>query len=435
MFCEQCGSKLADDARFCTECGAKVGKSGAPGVEDLGTAHVQAAVSNAALTPAPADSKPAGRVAFGRAVEATKQQSRRKVPLIVLVALVAALLTGTAWAAVTVYNEFIAPTFDLPRIEWIHDSSTQEPAQPDSEQPSEPEEPADDPQAGIPVAQGNPQSILEVAEIVAMEPERIPEFLRSQGLADSGDAIPGYEHTWTATGESPYTAVDPDGQLLDNRTPAYNQAYAQILVGTDISPILHGILMPQLIGDGMQASTADSIRLSGVPFKFNGAATTDPMAADPAKASRTDIEAFARLCKLGPVLGDFTYTSTHNGPDGETLDFTVRACTGYVEVNGQLSLWYLLMIQGGFQCELGVAPMDTAETVIARNVQLYDETQWSAASDEERAQMAAASIVQDMVSGNGGLRVNVLTGEKQQLDFENGNVEAPIWVPSDGSME
>lgn len=236
MFCEQCGSKLADDARFCTECGAKVGKSGAPGVEDLGTAHVQAAVSNAALTPAPADSKPAGRVAFGRAVEATKQQSRRKVPLIVLVALVAALLTGTAWAAVTVYNEFIAPTFDLPRIEWIHDSSTQEPAQPDSEQPSEPEEPADDQQAGIPVAQGNPQSILEVAEIVAMEPERIPEFLRSQGLADSGDAIPGYEHTWTATGESPYTAVDPDGQLLDNRTPAYNQAYAQILVGTDISP-------------------------------------------------------------------------------------------------------------------------------------------------------------------------------------------------------
>lgn len=439
MFCEQCGCKLADDARFCTACGAKIDRPrtadgcDAAQVPTLDAMRAEAVENEARQAQTPADAQPSGRVGFGRAVETTKQRSRRKVPLVVLVALVTALLAGTAWAAITVYNEIVAPTFDLPRIELVHDDAARDSAQPDQAQPSEPEEPAEDPQASVPVAQGEPQSILEVAEIVAMDPADIPAFLRSQGLEDNG-TVPGSDHAWVATDKSSYAAADPDGLLLDVGSSASSQVWVQMLVGADVSPILYRTLAPQLIGDGMQALAADSIVVSGIPFKYNGANVTDPLSADPGKASRADIEAFAQLCKLGPVLGDFTYTNTYRGADGAPASYTARVCTGYVEINGTLSLWYLRMLQGGFQCEIGVAPLDTAISEFNRSVQLYDEAEWSAASDDQRAQMAAVSILQDMMTGNGGTRVNVLTGEEQRLEFENGDMDSRMWVPSDGSM-
>ena len=43
MFCTNCGSKIADGARFCSECGAKVEESG---VRDFGTLQLDEAATS-----------------------------------------------------------------------------------------------------------------------------------------------------------------------------------------------------------------------------------------------------------------------------------------------------------------------------------------------------------------------------------------------------
>lgn len=92
MYCTKCGAKLPSDAKFCMECGKPV-----------------AAVVPAA-TAAPQNNASSEQSETLRgAVNATKHRSRRRVPMVVLVALAMALAAGTAYAAYRVYTDVWLP--------------------------------------------------------------------------------------------------------------------------------------------------------------------------------------------------------------------------------------------------------------------------------------------------------------------------------------
>ena len=119
MYCTKCGAKLPRDARFCMNCGkpvaaiasekavastASLGKAAAPVAAPAKVAEPTGASSSSQNNPSPEQSE-----TLRGAVNATKHRSRRRVPMVVLVALAMALAAGTAYAAYRVYIDVWLP--------------------------------------------------------------------------------------------------------------------------------------------------------------------------------------------------------------------------------------------------------------------------------------------------------------------------------------
>lgn len=119
MYCTKCGAKLSRDARFCMNCGkpvaaiayekaaastASLGKAAAPVAAPAKAAEPTGASSSSQNNPSPEQSE-----TLRGAVNATKHRSRRRVPMVVLVALAMALVAGTAYAAYRVYTDVWLP--------------------------------------------------------------------------------------------------------------------------------------------------------------------------------------------------------------------------------------------------------------------------------------------------------------------------------------
>lgn len=119
MYCTKCGAKLPRDARFCMNCGkpvaaiasekaaastASLGKAAAPVAATAKVAEPTGASSSSQNNPSPEQSE-----TLRGAVNATKHRSRRRVPMVVLVALAMALVAGTAYAAYRVYTDVWLP--------------------------------------------------------------------------------------------------------------------------------------------------------------------------------------------------------------------------------------------------------------------------------------------------------------------------------------
>lgn len=119
MYCTKCGAKLPRDARFCMNCGkpvaaiasekavastASLGKAAAPVAAPAKVAELTGASSSSQNNPSPEQSE-----TLRGAVNATKHRSRRRVPMVVLVALAMALAAGTAYAAYRVYTDVWLP--------------------------------------------------------------------------------------------------------------------------------------------------------------------------------------------------------------------------------------------------------------------------------------------------------------------------------------
>ena len=119
MYCTKCGAKLPRDARFCMNCGkpvaaiasekaaastASLGKAAAPVAATAKVAEPTGASSSSQNNPSPEQSE-----TLRGAVNATKHRSRRRVPMVVLVALAMALAAGTAYAAYRVYTDMWLP--------------------------------------------------------------------------------------------------------------------------------------------------------------------------------------------------------------------------------------------------------------------------------------------------------------------------------------
>ena len=119
MYCTKCGAKLPRDARFCMNCGKPVAaiapEKAAASTASSGKAAAPAAVPAKAAEPTGASlssqNNPSSEQSetLRGAVNATKHRSRRRVPMVVLVALAMALAAGTAYAAYRVYTDVWLP--------------------------------------------------------------------------------------------------------------------------------------------------------------------------------------------------------------------------------------------------------------------------------------------------------------------------------------
>lgn len=103
MYCGECGSKIADDARFCPACGAKTGAS--DGCASAGVGQQEGARGAKMAT-----AKDVTTGDLGTQVKANRARSRRRLPQLILIALVVATLaSATAFAATWVYRTYFAP--------------------------------------------------------------------------------------------------------------------------------------------------------------------------------------------------------------------------------------------------------------------------------------------------------------------------------------
>ncbi len=184
-FCPACGARLTPDARFCSECGAPLDSFEV----DLGSADAETAGSADAETVAAAteargeaeieaegktQAEAKGETGFKAdveseagaetnveagaetnaetdaedepgagaevpaqsltaAVESTVRRSRRRMPLIVLVALALALTSAVAFAAYTVYNQVIVPAMQAQQATIESQDNAQASGEPESE--------------------------------------------------------------------------------------------------------------------------------------------------------------------------------------------------------------------------------------------------------------------------------------------------------------
>lgn len=410
MFCMHCGQKLPDDARFCTSCGASVQEAPAQetplNAERENAPETDKAQQTAANAAAFRDDEPMRDAASSEqplkhVIEDTKRRSKRPVPMILLVALALALAAGTAYAAYRVYTEIIAPQQQQQQAAPDAQASDEETPY-DNQAESEPE-----PSDAVETAEGHPQSILQVAEILAMNPADIPSYLESQGLAESQDQLAPESTYWIATDNTPYASIDPEEIFLDGSEPEFGAPYASLTIGMGISPIFHGFFAAEpFASEALEDGDApDSIVIDMIPFRFAQIDAENPTGTDPADASDETLKDFARLCGFETIHADTANLTIPHGNDAG-----IRVCGGAVEVRGDTMLWYLAMHEGLLGCTLGCMSEKVAFASIENNVALYTRQQWDAASDAEKAEMLSISMLQDRLTGNGGLRRNILTG-------------------------
>lgn len=157
MRCPVCESTINDACRFCTVCGSPIEGPSPADAEDLLPGSPAAASASeterarAAVEPQsseandakgkalPAESPLAGEsgatdaepVTFAAVMDDTRKRSKRRMPLVVMLALAVALAAGTAFAAYQVYVNVIAPAQTQDRAQ---------PSEPVAESPA-PDEP------------------------------------------------------------------------------------------------------------------------------------------------------------------------------------------------------------------------------------------------------------------------------------------------------
>lgn len=442
MFCAKCGSKLEEEARFCTKCGAPIDESRpeegrdedgaapcsaerpktAPGAEDAPNAtrpDVAAptdakAESTCAPSSAPdalAETTDPGSDTLKAAVEATKHRSRRRVPLVLLIALALTLISGVAYAAFWVYTEVVLPQIEASQQEPATDEGETQAADVADEQPAQP--------------QGNPRHILQLAEILSMEnPVDIPAFLESQGLAMHEEnpvmgASPDSGAFWgcAADDTAPFTALSDDGVSVEAQdypksyasTPADETADgASVMFGVDVMPP-HGIGLYYDMasftideGDLLNSTMPNCVLVNNLPL---------PLLDDEQAA------ALAESCGLPIALA--TFSDEEEGVMGSTT-----ARVGFLTIDGEKYCWYLCQmdVKGAPTSEgatpayvrsfIGCCPVEQASKAVADNA-LHTDEEWAAADDSGRALMLAQSIVQGMHITNGGYRTNVISGEME----------------------
>lgn len=143
MFCGQCGHKIPDGAKFCPRCGAHAAQTvdTSDAMEDTASDQLFAETSAS-----PQEEEPREGL-LQEAVGQRRKSLFSRLPKglsILFIALLAIFATvGVAWAAITIWNSFIAPALGIGQ-ETAQPVEEQEPSpEPEEEPPAEPTEPTE----------------------------------------------------------------------------------------------------------------------------------------------------------------------------------------------------------------------------------------------------------------------------------------------------
>lgn len=393
MYCRKCGAEISDDSKFCTKCGTKVitieaakstESNKAPNAaDDVKAAGTTTAIETAETTDAatPAAAQPRSAAGLTQAVASTKSRSRRRVPLIVLVALGIALAAGTAYAAYYVYTEVIAPM-----------AQTEQPdASVEEDQPEASEEEA------IPEAAPSAGNIFQVANLIAMGQSDANAYAE-----ESGCVAETLGPNDTASTLSYIQRYSLDGQGAEYLSETSAPSCITGLYSLDLS---EGQIfnMHNLYYADEEYTPSGSMDSALVTFNLAGTPTDD------------ELTELLEYCNLDDPAAQYSYTDTPytiNGYTSRSMGNT-ECYAGWTSINGQQMLWYLFIWASSdseARAYLGCCPMELALELVEEN-NLFTKEQWDAASDDEKADMLVKSMTQEAFSGQNSFCRNVLTGQ------------------------
>lgn len=304
MHCSNCGQELKEGDKFCPSCGQACelpDGEAAPGAEDLASRPTESAQASANVQPQPAQTSQ-DEANFKAAVSSSSKHARRRVPILVLVAFITMLVAGVAYATYYVYTTIIAPA----QVEEVEEEAEEEPV---TIEPAAEVEPADD---GIPEATGNPTSIFELSELMAMDPSQMQDFIESQGGVNKS-TLRQFESYGDCSGWQLMSAdLSALGQFRD---PDWN--YGEISFETNFG-FYHDV------GQGYKVSPS-TVRAGQRPAAIQ-------IQEGPITGINDDtIEAFADTLKLGTVA-----SSAKSG--------SILAYTGYFKIDQEIYYWGICQV-------------------------------------------------------------------------------------------
>lgn len=113
MYCPQCGSSIADGVSFCPQCGARLDNVPANAANSVTVSAAQADAPEAPAAPvAGAETNEPAADTFQAQVTRARAQSKRRLPMFLIVILITLALAATAFAATYVYQNIILPQLE-----------------------------------------------------------------------------------------------------------------------------------------------------------------------------------------------------------------------------------------------------------------------------------------------------------------------------------
>lgn len=423
MFCRQCGSEISNEAKFCNFCGTKtVAPKARKGESDncLDAYKPAGGKSDTSTNEKPAiplpDCTEANRESSGAnekddesgeahrgcdaskqtaegtanapeasnlkaAVAQNKKRSRRHMPMILLVALALALATSVAYAAYRVYNDV-----------WLPYQAEQA-----ARTTSASNSAGSDGDTITGKTTGEPENLLHIADILAMEPTEIPSYIEAQGItpqriAPSKYALDGGFRSdrafdaWVLIQDetnSIVTAQDSKGEYLD--PDYYNQTYTSIppvLSVGDAAVPFEGINQSYFTAENLESgSSPSSIVLTSISLN---------------SLSGEAFDSFLEYCGLGKPLASIEATQK-----GVLIS---AAKTGILEnQKGEKYLWYALgqIDKNGkySSCTIGCMKVDVAFSTLGASTSASASSSdpkgyWNDADNTTKSKLIAKSILE-----------------------------------------
>ncbi len=461
-FCPQCGCKVKDGAKFCGQCGYALAQDGRfdekPGeadekvidteekpadTDEATEAETQAAVevSQAVaekpetavpevaepVTANPAKAPRPKRQTLGTMLKSPVKIGLAFVPL--YAAIIVALITtiGVAYAAFMLYENVIEPAI----VQMQQGGSNQDEAPSDDAASGSTEEASSGEKPTTYTAEGNPQSVLQLAEILAMDPTKIPGYLSGEGLErvdyEAGEwySLEGYAPGWfsrnipgyPASGNGSYSFTSWEGSAsylaIDkalgeagirgvSSESGGDESYSErLMLGDLLDPTRYDTpryLSASNLSEGQQPNSI-AIRITNL---------SDTLSED--EGNR-----LAEACGFKSVSHYWTFTTTLSG-----ADTTASAWCGVVSIGGSDYVWYICNAYYS-TLFIGCIPMTEAESDLrSQNDEwvtyygsqgIVSHADLANASNDQKALYFAQLLVDDFSQGNGGPFVNVVTGE------------------------
>ena len=318
------------------------------------------------------------------------------MPIVVLVAFVTMLIAGAAWAAWTIYTEVTAPQADEQQ-EAIESPAPKQGA--DANKPAE---------EAAPAAAGEPEHVLQVAEILAMDPADAPAFLESQGLAfeekdSSRGPFSAGGSSWSHALNDPsvFAAAESSGATIDLEARMKGVPMS-IAFGNDVLPP-HGYQYADLArygatkNDFTDGKAATNILIWNAPLPIMG---------------DDQLSAFLAACKLSAPLASYSQKG----------DSIATVHTGVIDIDSTPYYWYVVQQGNPASTEatksafsfMGCFPASKAPQLV-EDADLYTAAEWDQADEETHALMVGQSILQGAYTRDGGGRINIRTGEQEMI--------------------
>lgn len=412
MYCWNCGAQVREGAKFCAECGAAVSEGGGVG----GGAGQGASVG-------------AGQGA-GAGSNAGPERERRQNPLLQRVVVGGTSVPVYAFALVCVLVTCVVVLGAVSLLGGNAPSPGDSLVSTDGGQGAE----ADDPDGSeggdsgsgtslgldeveIVEATGDYENLLQLADQLALDPDDlyyIASHIGGSPLESAlGSGSLGGDSSWNPATSSDFAAwqIYDDGDfgncLRDTELDVDDSSgsIGSLYLGLGLTPAAHlGEPYNQVsrFRYFYSSEQPDSILLYlqlEEPLNERGIKILREACRFTSKAQRFDYE-----------LEDSYGTQTH----------TVLA--GLIDVNGETKVWYIdLSASTGeysyTSLALGVTTLNAARELVDIT-ELFDSGAWGKAENSKRMLMFAQSLVQDLTTGNGGFRTNVLTGKSETLDAD-----------------